>query len=87
MKQKVRYIHEIKTATREKHNFIILSASKPKIRGLHSSLPLFPVGSKCLLDVQVDTIRNVFVDYKELMVMEKYKEVLNNFENYPKSFL
>jgi len=68
MKQKVRYIHEIKTVTREKHNFIILSASKPKIRGLHSSLPLFPVGSKCLLDVQVDTIRNVFVDYEIFLV-------------------
>ena len=31
--------------------------------------------------------RCVFVDYKELIVMEKYKEILNNFENYPKSFL
>lgn len=68
MKQKTRYIHEIKTISRERHNFIILSASKPKIRGLHSSLPLFPVGSKCLLDVQVGTIRKVFVDYEIFLV-------------------
>ncbi len=68
MNSKIRYIHEIKSTTREKHNFIILSASKPKIRGLHGSLPLFPMGSKCLIDSQVDTIRNVFVDYEVFLV-------------------
>jgi choline kinase len=68
MKSKVRYIHEIKSTTREKHNFIILSASKPKIRGLHGSLPLFPVGSKHLIDRQVDTIRSVFIDYEVFLV-------------------
>ena len=68
MTQKTRYIHEIKSITREKHNFIILSASKPKIRGLHSSVPLFPVGSRYLIDVQADTIRSVFIDYEMFLV-------------------
>ena len=45
------------------------------------------INEKIEFTVDDHVIRNVFVDYKELIVMEKYKEILNNFENYPKSFL
>ncbi|MCW4039974.1 MAG: hypothetical protein NWE83_04375 [Candidatus Bathyarchaeota archaeon] len=82
MTSKVRYIHEIKSTTRDKHNFIILSASKPKIRGLHDSPPLFPMGSKCLLDSQAGVIRDVFVDYEIFLVAGfDYKHVIRHVLN------
>ena len=76
---------------------IIIFEIMMAVRGLnlvqHNELSLYLsnmlnfINEKIEFIVDDHVIRNVFVDYKELMVMEKYKDILNNFENYPKSFL
>ena len=76
---------------------IIIFEIMMAVRGLnlvqHDELSLYLsnmlnfINEKIEFIVDDHVIRNVFVDYKELMVMEKYKDILNNFENYPKSFL
>jgi histidine ammonia-lyase len=76
---------------------IIIFEIMMAVRGLnlvqHDELSLYLsnmlnfINEKIEFTVDDHVIRNVFVDYKELIVMEKYKEILNNFENYPKSFL
>ena len=67
------------------------------VRGLnlvqHDELSLYLsnmlnfINGKIEFTVDDHVIRNVFVDYKKLIVMEKYKQFLIDFENCPKSFL
>ena len=55
--KKNRHIHEIKTLAKDKCNFVLLSAGRPKIRGVKSAFPLVSIRGQKLVDLQIEVIR------------------------------